>query len=419
MNLDPLNTRQGQGRPRGGSLFGISGGQGGSGTPYSEFSFFLPLGDKGGGQVDLSPFFAAGSSAATYTRSTVAWTKQSNGRWIQVASGVARSGYFGADTAVGVYGGFFVEAAGTQLVTPTASIRDMTDASWVATNITPAKTATGIDGVVNSCSTLTATAGNGTIFQTLTAAASSRVYSAFIRRRTGVGTISITQDGGSTYTDITAQLNSNTFTRVILNASVLNAAFGFKITTSADAIDVDMNQFETGVYPTSPMASAGAARNADLLLYPYAGNADGTIGTLVATAGYADTATTTADRQHVIATLSTGSIGTLVNRNNQAVTTISAASNGNTNIVQASGLTSLATGMRVRAAGWNAAKNLVETTGDGAAWTTTTFSDGTMGSNSICIGAANTGGNGSQQLGGFIQRVKIYPLDISSGQVVG
>lgn len=229
--------------------------------------------DLGAGVVDLS--------GGTFTRATTAWTKLASGLWAPVASGAPRSHYLGMNTAVGAYNGWLQESARTQLVTPTASIRDMTDASWVKTTMTAAKTATGIDGAANSCSTLTAAAGNATCLQTLVAAASSRTYSCWIRRRTGTGTINITQDG-SAFTDITSQINSLTFTQVQLNASVLNASFGIRIVTNGDAIDVDFNQFEAGSFASTPIDNTGT-RNADVLSY-----AKGSVLNLAAGAVYVE-----------------------------------------------------------------------------------------------------------------------------------
>ena len=260
-------------RYRGSFLFGAGSTSGGFQPP--EWSFDLPLMDAGAGTVQLTPTYAAGSPVPTFTRATVKWTKLSTGLWQEVASGVAASCYLGVDTAVGAYGGYFAEGAGTQLVTPTASIRDMTDAAWVkGATMTAALTGTGIDGVANSCSRLTggAVSATNTAFQTLTAAASSRTYSVWLKRVTGTGTINITQDGGVGYTDVTSQINSSTFTRVSLTASQLNAVFGIQVVTSTDVILADFNQFEAGTFATSPMAAAGAARNADVLTYPVAGN---------------------------------------------------------------------------------------------------------------------------------------------------
>lgn len=242
--------------------------------------FSAVFADLGAGAVDLT--LSAGSGSGTFTRNTVAWTKLSTGLWASVASGTARSCYLGADTTVGAYGGYFAEAAGTQLVTPTASIRDMTDASWVKVTTTVAKTATGIDGGANSASTLTATGATSTVLQTLSAAASSRTFSAFVRRKTGTGTVFIQQ--GATQVDITASINSSTYTRVSVTASILNSAFGFQINTSGDAIEVDFNQFEAGTDATSPMASAGVSRSQDSLQYVAAGNISDAVGTCVVTA---------------------------------------------------------------------------------------------------------------------------------------
>lgn len=246
---------------------------GGIGRP----SFALGFADLGAGLVDTS---AQGSPAApTFTRATIAWTKRSTGLWAPVASGLARYSYNSATTAVSTTGGYFAEGAATQLVTPLASVRDMTNAAWVKTTMTTAQTSTGIDGVGNSCTRCTATAGNATSIQTLVAAASSRTYSAWIRRVTGTGNIELTQDGAS-FTNIAGSLNSSTFTRVELNASQLNATFGIRIVTNTDAIDVDFNQFEASAFATSPVDVGSVTRNADTLTYPTTGWFNANAGTL-------------------------------------------------------------------------------------------------------------------------------------------
>jgi hypothetical protein len=262
-------------------LLGAGSGVGsGGGFP----SFNLPLNDLGNGIVNTVPAQSAGSHVATFTSAPVAWTKLSSGLWGPVATGIPRSGYLGQDTAVGAYGGYFAEGLGTQLVTPTAAIRDMTNAAWTAVGITPTKTATGIDGVPNACTTLTCTAPGGSILQTLVAAASSRTYSIFLRRVSGNGTIVIQQ--GATTQDVTAQINTVTKTRVWLNASILNSVFGIVMGTAGDVIEVDVNQFEPLTptqIPTSPMASTGVARSDwDTLSFPSAGNISGTQGTAYA-----------------------------------------------------------------------------------------------------------------------------------------
>ena len=255
-------------------------------------TFELLFADLGAGVV--STVEAINGTTPTFTRATVAWTKLASGLWAEVASGSPRSFYGpNANTVPGEYLGYLSEGSRTQLVTPDASIRDMTDAAWVAgATLTVAKTGTGIDGVSNSCSRLTGGAleATNTILQTLTAAASSRNYSVWLRRVTGTGTISITQDGGSTWTDVTSSISTEHFTRVSLTASVLNASFGIRVSTLLDEVLADFNQFEAGTFASTPIATT-AARNADVLTYPTTGWASATAGTLMAR--YATRITTT------------------------------------------------------------------------------------------------------------------------------
>lgn len=70
---------------------------------------------------------------------------------------------------------------------------DLTNAAWVKTNATAAKTATGPDGVANSASTLTATADNAGVFQRISSVSSSaaRSIGVHLKRRTGTGAVTI------------------------------------------------------------------------------------------------------------------------------------------------------------------------------------------------------------------------------------
>ncbi len=145
--------------------------------------------------------------------------------------------------------------------------RDLTNAVWSATNCTVAKTQTGIDGVANSCSLLTATAADATCLQTITLSSSARYQTAYIKRSVGTGNVFMTMDNGTTWTDITASINSTTFTRVsIPTQTIANPIVGFKIATNTDAIIVDFVQNENGTFATSAIETAGSAvtRNADV-----------------------------------------------------------------------------------------------------------------------------------------------------------
>ena len=175
--------------------------------------------------------------------------------------------------------GFRREAAATNNLLYS---RDLSNAAWsTKTNITAAKTATGLDGIANTATTLTASAADAIILQPISLASAARCASAYVKRRTGTGTISFTQDGGGSWTDITAQINGSTWSRVQITSTLANPSVGFKISTSGDAIDVDCVQNEAGAAATSPIVTTTAVvtRNADSLTYQTASNWSDTEGT--------------------------------------------------------------------------------------------------------------------------------------------
>lgn len=160
---------------------------------------------------------------------------------------------------------------------------DATDATWVKTNVTAAKDQTGVDNIPLSASKLTATAGNGTCLQTITMAAAARTSSAYVKRITGTGTVEMTRDGGTSWTDITSDINSSTYSRVaIRGTSVTNPQVGFRIVTSGDAIAFQYFQDEAGSFVTSGIKTTTAAvtRNADALTYQTSNNFSDTAGAI-------------------------------------------------------------------------------------------------------------------------------------------
>jgi hypothetical protein len=145
---------------------------------------------------------------------------------------------------------------------------DLTQAAWVPTNATVAMTATGPDGAANSATTVTATAGNATVLQTLILFNTTRISSCYIKRRTGTGTVEITQTGGTTWTAVTVTAG---WTRVSLPAAVvLNPVVGLRIATSGDAVDVAFFQCEQSFVgaPTSviPTSASQVSRGSDIAL---------------------------------------------------------------------------------------------------------------------------------------------------------
>ena len=171
--------------------------------------------------------------------------------------------------------GYLSETTGTQLVTPNAAIRLVSDASWAKVGAPTITTTTGVDGVANACNRITSIAGNTTILQTLASAATSRTFSVYIKRITGTGNIELCQDG-VTFTNINGSLILGQWVRVQLNANVTPAIFGVRIVAATDAIEMDFMQFEAensiGTGATSPMATTGLSRNPDALTWPSASN---------------------------------------------------------------------------------------------------------------------------------------------------
>lgn len=165
------------------------------------------------------------------------------------------------------------EAAGITLQPALANVvlwnRDLTNAAWAKTSVTPVKDQVGVDGVANSASRITATAANGTCLQAITLASSQRFQTAYVMRLVGSGPIQMTTDGGTTWTNITV---TATWTRVSIPAqTVTNPSVGFRIATSGDSIAVDLVQNETGAYATSPMptTTASVSVNAHRLFIAY------------------------------------------------------------------------------------------------------------------------------------------------------
>lgn len=174
-----------------------------------------------------------------------------------------------------------------QIINTLLYCRDLTNAVWVKTGITPTLNQTGLDNQSNSCSLLTAATTDGTALQTITAAAAAACSGFYVKRSVGSGSIYFTRDGGTNWTDITNLINNSTFTFVkIENTSVTNPQVGFKIATSGDAIIVDagINHLGTKIASCPILTtSASVTVNAETLTYPTTYNIENAQGTILAT----------------------------------------------------------------------------------------------------------------------------------------
>ena len=197
------------------------------------------------------------------------------------ASGVAAT----APVDAGGPFGYLTEDARADVLGTTAAIRRiMTDAGWVNTTMTVGA-ATGTDGVASAAASLTATGANSTSLFTTVLGAAIRTYSAWVRRKTGTGTVNITGDNGATWTAITLTTTYALFQ--FTTASAANPVVGFRLVTSGDAIEVDWNTLEAATFANPTPIPLNVSKAADVLTYPTSGNFSDTAGTM-----YAETAQT-------------------------------------------------------------------------------------------------------------------------------
>lgn len=220
------------------------------------------------------PTVAALTSLFTFTGGNQSMYMGAGGLLIASATNTPRIEYDAGGSCLGL----LMEAARTNLGLYSA---DGTNAAWTKTNCTAAKTATGPDGVANSATTVTSTAGNATILQTVTSASATRAYAIWLKRRTGTGNIDLTLDGGTGWT--TKTITSTWARYFITQAGVTNPNFGIRIVTNGDAVDFFGSQLESAAFSSSdiPTTTVSVARTADTCIRTLSTEFSATAGTVV------------------------------------------------------------------------------------------------------------------------------------------
>lgn len=292
---------------------------GNSATPDGTLLFDLPLGDAGAGQVQLNPFYAAGSAAATFTRATPAYTVLSDGSLFQVASGVPRSCY----SAAGVYLGYLAEGARTNVLLQSQTLDN---ASWTVSNALDMN-AVAADAYVAPDGTTTmdklqpiATTAVHSLNQAFTFTAAvytTSIYLRYVPASPQRWVALVMNDGTTTWaasfdllngvagavsnatSTISATNNANVW-RVTVTKSAAAAAAAGTVKISLNATDtatlesaaragtetlgawgaqLEAASFASTYIPTTTIA---VTRNSDVLTYTNAGNIDDTVGTAYA-----------------------------------------------------------------------------------------------------------------------------------------
>lgn len=159
--------------------------------------------------------------------------------------------------------GLIVEESRTNNLT---NSRDLTNAAWNKTNCSASLDATGIDGVINTASTITASAANAIVKQTYTAASAQVTISVYLKLKSGAtypGDVYISAD--ETTWKWCGPLSDTVWQRFTLTQTLANPKLAIKITNNAGVLLVDGCQIEGGTFATSFIKTDGTAitRNAD------------------------------------------------------------------------------------------------------------------------------------------------------------
>ena len=202
-------------------------------------------------------------SRFTFTRSTTATYVNSLG---YVASAVINESRFECDATTLGAKGLLIEGAATNLLnfSETFATTGGTNNNWADTNLT--RTSTNNTSPRNDATALrlTASAANGTIISSAAMGTSAaRTLSVWLRRVTGTGNIQYSLDNGSTYT---TQAITAVWVRYTFATTTAAQRVGFRIVTSADAIEIWGVQLEAGTGSSSyiPTTTAQVARAEDV-----------------------------------------------------------------------------------------------------------------------------------------------------------
>lgn len=180
------------------------------------------------------------SSVMSEARSSNGWHALASGLYAQVPGYAPR-------IADGL--GLLVEPTRTNLV---RQCRNLAASPWTWNNAVAALDQVGIDGVGNAASSVTAAGPGATAFQSIASASSVRIVSAFVRRVSGAGAVSMTLDAGATWSPVVVTENWSRFTLPV--QIVANPAIGIRIDVEGDAVAIDFIQCETDAQ--RPVASS-------------------------------------------------------------------------------------------------------------------------------------------------------------------
>jgi len=135
---------------------------------------------------------------------------------------------------------------------------DLTNAAWVKSGCTVALDATGPHG--EPCSTVTVTVDNGTVQQAVTSSGTAQMGFGWIRRKTGSGTVELSMDGGSTFTDVTAMvgLAGGPFGLAYLRGAAADPTIVWRFGTAGDVFEMALVNVSATYHVPPPAPSVAA-----------------------------------------------------------------------------------------------------------------------------------------------------------------
>lgn len=147
--------------------------------------------------------------------------------------------------------GLIVEESRTNYM---VACRDFTDSVWTKTNCSAALNATGLDSVVNTATTLTASAANAVAKQQHTASSAAYTISVYLKLKPGAtapGDVYLSAD--ETTWQWCGPLSETDWQRFSLTQTVANPKVAIKISNNSGVLQVDAAQLEAGSFATSPI----------------------------------------------------------------------------------------------------------------------------------------------------------------------
>ena len=136
--------------------------------------------------------------------------------------------------------------------------RDLTNSTWTKTNITTTKNQVGADGITNSATLIAATGANAIVTQAMSVASTAIIGTAYIKRISGTGTLSMTIDG-STWTNVTSQIAASGYNQVsVPPQTIANPITGFMIASPGDSFAIDFVNCSSGTVPSTPLLTTSS-----------------------------------------------------------------------------------------------------------------------------------------------------------------